>query len=168
MGYGVIKTEGSKISLIDIGAIKMSSLKTHELKLKQVFDSMMELIEKHHPDHLAIEAQFFGENVQSMLKLGRAQGVAIAAALSRDIPFTEYAPKKVKMSITGNGNASKEQVAKMLQTLLGIKSLPQPLDATDGLATALCHHFQGGKQNTGKSYKGWDAFVKQNPGRKKS
>ena len=167
MGYGVIKIEGTKISLLDVGAVKMASLKTHEIKLKQVYDSMIELIDKHHPDHLAIEAQFFGENVQSMLKLGRAQGVAIAAALSRDIPFTEYAPKKVKMSITGSGNASKEQVAKMLMTLLNTKDLPVSTDATDGLATALCHHFQGGKLSSGKSYKGWDAFVKQNPDRKK-
>ena len=141
---------------------------TSDLILNSVFKDEASLkAYQNHPDHLAIEAQFFGENVQSMLKLGRAQGVAIAAALSRDIPFTEYAPKKVKMSITGSGNASKEQVAKMLQTILNTKDLPVSTDATDGLATALCHHFQGGKQSTGKSYKGWDAFVKQNPDRKK-
>lgn len=163
MGFGVIKIVNSKLFLLDIGAIKFSPLKNHEQKLKEIYDVMIDLIEKHHPDHLAIEAQFFGKNVQSMLKLGRAQGVAIAAALSREIPFTEYAPKKVKMSITGNGNASKEQVAKMLQTLLNTKQLPEPLDATDGLAAAVCHHFQGRNKSEGKKYSGWGAFVKQNP-----
>lgn len=155
------------MTLLDIGAIKFSADKVHEQKLKDIYDEMILLIDKHHPDHLAIEAQFFGKNVQSMLKLGRAQGVAIAAALSRGIPFTEYAPKKVKMSITGNGNASKEQVAKMLQTLLNTKTLPEPLDATDGLATAVCHYFQGGSKSEGKKYSGWEAFVKQNPGKTK-
>ncbi len=163
MGFGVIKITNSKMHLLDIGAIKFSPLKNHEQKLKEIYDVMIAIIDKHHPDHLAIEAQFFGKNVQSMLKLGRAQGVAIAAALSREIPFTEYAPKKVKMSITGSGNASKEQVAKMLQTLLNTKQLPEPLDATDGLAAAVCHHFQGGNKSEGKKYTGWDAFVKQNP-----
>ena len=167
MGFGVIKIENSKLELLDIGAIKFANSNNHEQKLKLIYDEVIEIINKFHPDHLAIEAQFFGKNVQSMLKLGRAQGVAIAAALSREIPFTEYAPKKVKMSITGNGNASKEQVAKMLQSILKIKNLPEPLDATDALATAVCHHFQGGPQIAGKKYSGWDSFVKQNSGKVK-
>ena len=163
MGFGVIKVANNRLTLLDIGSVKFSTLKNHEQKLKEIYDVMITLINKHHPDHLAIEAQFFGKNVQSMLKLGRAQGVAIAAALSREIPFTEYAPKKIKMSITGSGNASKEQVAKMLQTQQNTTDLPDVLDATDGLAAAVCHHFQGGTKSEGKKYSGWDAFVKQNP-----
>ena len=127
------------------------------------------MIEEFKPDELAIEAPFFGKNVQSMLKLGRAQGVAIAAALYKDIPIFEYSPKKIKQSITGNGNASKEQVAGMLATLLYIKEMPKYLDATDGLAAAVCHYFQ--KSNTiqeGKSYTGWKAFLTDNPERVKT
>ena len=125
----------------------------------------MELIDTHHPDEIAIEAPFFGKNVQSMLKLGRAQGVAMAAGLSRQIPITEYLPKKIKMSITGNGNASKEQVARMLQTTLGLRTLPKNLDCTDGLAAAVCHFYNKGNVTVGKAYTGWDAFVRQNEGR---
>ena len=113
------------------------------------------MIDKYHPDEIAIEAPFFGKNVQSMLKLGRAQGVAMAAGLSKEIPITEYSPKKIKMSITGSGNASKEQVAKMLQSLLGIKKLPKNLDSTDGLAAAVCHYYNKDRVSIGKSYSGW-------------
>ena len=127
---------------------------------------MVSLIDDYHPDEVALEAPFYGKNVQSMLKLGRAQGVAMAAALSRDIPITEYAPKKVKQSVTGNGNASKEQVAAMLQKLLKIKELPKLLDSTDALAVALCHHFQKGNNNK-TSYKSWNAFLSENPKRAK-
>ena len=134
----------------------------HYLKLKLIFERTIELIDTHHPDEIAIEAPFYGKNVQSMLKLGRAQGVAMAAGLSRQIPITEYLPKKIKMAITGNGNASKEQVAKMLQTLLGLKNLPKNLDATDGLAAAVCHFYNSGKLTVDKSYSSWSAFVKQN------
>ncbi|HBK82227.1 MAG TPA: crossover junction endodeoxyribonuclease RuvC, partial [Flavobacterium sp.] len=122
----------------------------------------IELIDTYHPDEIAIEAPFFGKNVQSMLTLGRAQGVAMAAGLSRDIPITEYEPKKIKMAITGNGSASKEQVAKMLQQLLGLKELPKNLDSTDGLAVAVCHFFNSGKASSQKNYTSWASFVKQN------
>ncbi len=134
----------------------------HYVKLKLIFERTIHLIETYHPDEIAIEAPFFGKNVQSMLKLGRAQGVAMAAGLSREVPITEYSPKKIKMAITGNGNASKEQVAKMLQSLLKIKNLPKNLDATDGLAAAVCHFYNSGKITSGKNYTGWSAFVKQN------
>lgn len=167
MGFGIIKVTGSKLSMLDVGILKMTKEKDLGIRLKLIFFKIIELIEQHHPDELAIEAQFFGQNVQSMLKLGKAQGVAIAAALSRDIPFVEYAPKKIKMSITGKGTASKEQVAKMLCHILNVKTLPEPLDATDGLAAAVCHHFQGNSSGTDTKYSGWDAFLKKNPGKVK-
>ncbi len=167
MGFGVIKVVGSQISLLDVGVLDMKKDKDLGVRLKMIFHKMIELIEQHLPDELAIEAQFFGQNVQSMLKLGKAQGVAIAAALSRDIPYEEYAPKKIKMSITGNGNASKEQVAKMLCHILKNKNITDSLDASDALATAICHHNQAGSITTGKKYSGWDSFLKNNPSRKK-
>ena len=135
--------------------------------MKLIFERTIQLIETYHPDEIAIEAPFFGKNVQSMLKLGRAQGVAMAAGLSRQVPITEYSPKKIKMAITGNGNASKEQVAKMLQSLLKIKELPQNLDSTDGLAAAVCHFYNSGNTTVDKNYTGWAAFVKQNEKRVK-
>ena len=141
-GFGVVQLQKNDVSLIKMGIFDLSKLKTHELKLKKIFESTLNLIDEYQPDELSIEAPFFGKNVQSMLKLGRAQGVAMAAALYRDIPIFEYSPKKIKKSITGNGNASKEQVAKMLQSLLNIKDLPKHLDASDGLAAAICHYFQ--------------------------
>ena len=128
----------------------------------------IEMIDEFHPDEIAIEAPFFGKNVQSMLKLGRAQGVAMAAGLSREVAITEYSPKKIKMAITGNGNASKEQVAKMLQKLFKIETLPKNLDATDGLAAAVCHYYNRGKFKSEKSYSGWSAFVNKNPDKVKS
>ena len=137
-------------------------------KLRQDFDKTLALIDEYHPDETALEAPFFGKNVQSMLKLGRAQGVAIAASLHRNIPITEYSPKKVKMAITGNGNASKEQVAGMLQNLLAMKEFPTKyLDASDGLAVAVCHSFNLGKPENDKNYTGWASFLKQNPDRLK-
>src|SRR6185436_15206285 len=143
-------------------------LDDHALKLKTIFEYTLQLIDKYKPDDLAIEAPFFGKNVQSMLKLGRAQGVAMAAGLFRTIPIFEYSPKKIKQSITGNGNASKEQVASMLQTLLLIKEMPKNLDATDGLAAAVCHHFQKSVSGTGSKKKmtgGWKSFLVENPNR---
>jgi len=140
----------------------------HFLKLKQIFQRTIDLIDEFHPDEIAIEAPFFGKNVQSMLKLGRAQGVAMAAGLSREVAITEYSPKKIKMAITGNGNASKEQVAKMLQKLLKIKSLPTNFDSTDGLAAAVCHFYNRGKLTSEKSYSGWESFVNKNPKKVKS
>ncbi len=166
MGYGIIHVQQKKMKLISVGIVKLDKLENHALKLKKIFERTLGIIEQYKPDELAVEAPFFGKNVQSMLKLGRAQGVAIAAALYKDIPIFEYSPKKIKQSITGNGNASKEQVASMLQTLLSFTEMPKHLDATDGLAAAVCHHFQGGKSNTGKSYTGWKAFLTENPGRK--
>ncbi len=165
MGYGIILCKNKKITLVCHGVIKLTKYTDHALKLKVIFDRVIGLIDEYHPDELAIEAPFFGKNVQSMLKLGRAQGLSIAAALSRDIPYTEYAPRKIKQAVTGNGNASKEQVAKMIQTLLNLKELPEYLDASDGLAAAICHSFQGGT-DTKESYGSWKSFLTQNPGRK--
>jgi len=162
MGFGLIKVVGKTMTFLQLNELQLSKYDDHYLKLKLIFERTLELIETYHPDEIAIEAPFFGKNVQSMLKLGRAQGVAMAAGLSRQIPITEYEPKKIKMAITGNGNASKEQVAKMLQQLLGLKELPKNLDSTDGLAAAVCHFFNSNRTEIGKSYTGWDAFVKQN------
>ena len=162
MGFGLIKVSGKKMTFIQMNELKLKKLDNHYIKLKYIFDRTLELIDTYNPDEIAIEAPFFGKNVQSMLKLGRAQGVAMAAGLSREIPITEYLPKKIKMAITGNGNASKEQVAKMLQSLLGFKTLPKNLDATDGLAAAVCHFYNSGKVTGGTHYTGWASFVKQN------
>ena len=167
MGFGLIRVRNKKMEFLQLNELDLKKYKDHYLKLKLIFERTIELIDTHHPDEIAIEAPFFGKNVQSMLKLGRAQGVAMAAGLSREIPITEYLPKKIKMAVTGNGNASKEQVAKMLQSLLGLKTLPKNLDSTDGLAAAVCHFYNSGKITVGKSYSGWDSFVKQNEDRVK-
>lgn len=168
MGYGIISVKKSKMELVSIHELILKKYPNHETKLKYIFDKTLALIDEFHPDEVALEAPFFGKNVQSMLKLGRAQGVAMAASLYRDIPITEYSPKKVKMAITGNGNASKEQVAGMLQNLLNLKEFPTKyLDASDGLAVAVCHHFNSGKLGTEKSYTGWGAFLRDNPERLK-
>lgn len=163
MGYGLISVIGNKMTLITLGEIRLTKYDNHPLKLKKIFERTLALIDEYHPDEISIEAPFFGKNVQSMLKLGRAQGVAMAAGLYREIPITEYLPKKIKQSITGNGSASKEQVAKMLQTLLAIKELPQNLDATDGLAAAVCHFFQAKIGSEQKGYTNWKSFIKNNP-----
>ncbi|MBI9034473.1 MAG: crossover junction endodeoxyribonuclease RuvC [Bacteroidales bacterium] len=167
MGYGLIKITGSKIHLISMGVLKLSKLNDHPSKLRRIFERTLSLIDEYHPDELAIEAPFLGKNIQSMIKLGRAQGVAMAAGLYRDIPIFEYSPRKIKQSITGNGNSSKEQVASMVQTLLNFKEDPKYLDATDGLAIALCHHFQGGSSTTDKSHSSWKSFISSNPNRVK-
>jgi len=166
MGYGLIHIKGSEMNLITLDVLYLKKLASHPLKLKRIFEKTLALIDEYKPDQLAVEAPFYGKNVQSMLKLGRAQGVAIAAALYRNIPIFEYSPKKIKQSITGNGNASKEQVAAMLQSILNIKSLPKQLDATDGLAAAVCHYFQKNPGSGEKSYSGWKSFLADNPGRK--
>src|SRR5690606_30762567 len=163
MGFGLIKVVKNSMEFIQLNELNLAKMSDPYLKLQRIFERTIELIDTHHPDEIAIEAPFFGKNVQSMLKLGRAQGVAMAAGLSRQIPITEYEPKKIKMAITGNGNASKEQVAKMLQQLLGLRQLPKNLDSTDGLAAAVCHFFNSGKTTIGKSYSGWENFIKQNP-----
>ncbi len=166
-GYGIIKTSGSKAALVVLGVIELHKYGDHYLKLQRIFERVTQLIDEYHPDELAIEAPFYGKNVQSMLKLGRAQGTAIAAALARQIPITEYAPRKIKMAITGQGAASKEQVAKILQTMLKITDLPKDLDATDGLAAAMCHFFQSNRPAGEKNYKSWNDFIGKNPGRVK-
>lgn len=167
MGYGLIHVKKSEVSMINFGIIQLKKIETHPDKLKRILDRLNGLIAEFKPDEMAIEAPFFGKNVQSMLKLGRAQGVAMAAGLYRDIPIFEYSPKKIKKAITGNGNASKEQVAAMLKSLLTIKEMPKHLDATDGLAAAVCHFFQRDVGLKGKSYTGWKAFLKDNPDRLK-
>lgn len=153
------------MEFLQLNELQLTKYSDPYIKLKLIFERTIELIDSYNPDEIAIEAPFFGKNVQSMLKLGRAQGVAMAAGLSRQVPITEYLPKKIKMAITGNGNASKEQVAKMLQSLLKLKTLPKNLDSTDGLAAAVCHFYNSGRTEVGKSYTGWDAFVKQNGSR---
>jgi len=163
MGYGIILIKGKQLKLLQYGVIHLSKYSNHEIKLKKIFDRVIGLIVDYQPDEVALEAPFYGKNVQSMLKLGRAQGVAMAAALSREIPIVEYAPKKVKMSVTGNGNASKEQVAHMLGDLLSFEVTNQLLDATDALAVAVCHHFQQGRVSQGG--KSWKAFLRENPHR---
>lgn len=168
MGFGLIRVQNKKMEFMQLNELDLKKYSDHYLKLKLIFERTIELIDTHHPDEIAIEAPFYGKNVQSMLKLGRAQGVAMAAGLSRQIPITEYLPKKIKMAITGNGNASKEQVAKMLQQQLKIKTLPKNLDATDGLAAAVCHFYNRGKSAQQKAYTGWSAFVNQNPDKIKS
>lgn len=168
MGYGLLKIHGNQISLLEMDALKLSGRKDIYDRLFLIHQHVTELIQRFKPDSFAIEAPFFGKNVQSMLKLGRAQGVAIAAAMQGNIPVTEYSPKKVKQSITGNGNASKEQVWELLKRTLQLNEVPASFDATDALAVALCHHYQssspiaavsGGKKN------GWEEFISKNPGR---
>lgn len=171
MGYGIIGVKGSTMRLIVYDILVLDKGDDHYLKLKNIFETVSALIDTYHPDELSIEAPFFGKNVQSMLKLGRAQGVAIAAAMSKTIPAFEYSPKKIKQSITGNGNASKEQVAFMIKNLFNIDEFhTSKLDATDALAAAVCHNYQS-KMPTStsvgtKKTSGWAAFVKQNPDRK--
>ena len=164
MGYGILKVSGNKTEMLAMGVLDLKKYSNHYLKLQRIFARTLSLIDEFHPDHLAIEAPFFGKNVQSMLKLGRAQGVAMSAALYRDIPITEYAPLKIKMAITGSGSASKEQVADMLRRYLKIPQesmLPQ-LDATDGLAAAYCHFLQLGRPVSEKAYSGWKDFIAKN------
>lgn len=164
LGYGIIQVKKDGLKMITFGVIHLNKLDNHADKLKRILDRLNGIIEEFNPDEMAIEAPFFGKNVQSMLKLGRAQGVAIASCLNHNIPYEEYSPRRIKQSITGNGNASKEQVAAMLQSLFSIKEMPKYLDATDGLGVAVCHHFSKGVGENNKSKsKGWGAYVKQNP-----
>ena len=167
-GYGMIHLKGKKMELLNFGIIQLNKIPEHPDKLKRIYDRINGIIQEYKPDEMAIEAPFFGKNVQSMLKLGRAQGVAIAAALHHNVPFEEYTPRRIKQSITGSGNASKEQVAAMLQKVLKFKEVPKYLDATDGLAVAVCHHYSRGvgEHNKAKS-SDWSSFVKNNPGRSK-
>lgn len=167
MGYGLIKVTENKPEMMTMGILQLNKYEDHYLRLRKIFDRTLGLIEEYLPDEFAIEAPFFGKNVQSMLKLGRAQGTAIAAALSHDLPIFEYAPLKIKMAITGNGRASKEQVADMLRRELKIPTeelLPQ-LDATDGLAAALCHYLQTNRPQMDKPYHSWKDYIAKNPGK---
>ncbi len=169
MGLGVIEIKGSKIEIVTMDILKLDKIKDHHLKLKKIFETTLRTIDHFHPDELAIESPFFGKNVQSMLKLGRAQGVAIAAGLHRNIPVFEYSPRKIKQSITGKGSASKEQVAGLLAGLLSMKQIPESLDVSDALAVAVCHHFQKGKSiKEDSNMSGWKAFIAKNPDRVKS
>lgn len=172
MGFGVLMEEGPQVRLLESGAIRFPAGDDHTLKLRAIFRETMAIIERHHADELAIEAQFFGKNVQSMLKLGRAQGVAIAAAIQREVAVREYAPTRIKQSITGHGGATKEQVAAMLLSILGVSALPASTDATDALAVAVCHQFSQGhaapvpvRGGRGGGGGGWSQFVRNNPGR---
>ncbi len=165
MGYGLISATGKNPEMITMGVLDLRKFSNHYLKLQKIFARTLQLIEEYKPDELAIEAPFFGKNVQSMLKLGRAQGVAMAAGLYRDIPIFEYAPRKIKIAITGNGNASKEQIAAILKSMFALKELPAQLDATDGLAVAVCHFYQNNALSQGKSFKSWKDFINKNPGR---
>jgi crossover junction endodeoxyribonuclease RuvC len=173
MGFGVLLVKDNKVVLLEADAIRFPVGDDHTLKLRAIFRQVIHVIEKHHPDELAIEAQFFGKNVQSMLKLGRAQGVAIAAALQHELAVVEYAPKRVKQSITGNGNATKDQVAAMLLSILGVATLPVSTDATDAIAVAVCHHFSQGSvsrpsaRSTSRGTSDWGSFVRNNPERVK-
>lgn len=171
MGYGILRILGNKTEMVAIGVIELNKYKDPYMKLGKIFERITQIIDAYHPDEIAIEAPFFGKNVQSMLKLGRAQGVAIAAAIERDIPITEYPPAKIKVAITGNGNASKEQVAGMLQKMLKISDevMNIQFDATDALAAAYCHFLQiklaertGGVTGGAKS---WKEFINQNKDR---
>jgi len=169
MGFGLIEIKNSKINLVEMGVLKLSSKSDAYERLEKIHSEVRRLIHHYKANHFAIEAPFFGKNVQSMLKLGRAQGVAIAAAMQSGLPISEYSPKKVKQSITGNGNADKEQVMKMLQQILSFKESPKHYDATDALAVAVCHHFQENKlkgSNSGK-LNGWKDFISKNPSRLK-
>lgn len=165
MGYGILGVNGKKTSAIALGVIRLSKLEDHYLRLHRIYERVLGLVDHYKPDEMAIEAPFFGKNVQSMLKLGRAQGVAMAAAIARQVPITEYEPRKIKMAITGNGAASKEQVREMLRRVLSIpqESLDIELDATDAMGAALCHYYESSKPVASKSYSSWADFVRKNP-----
>ncbi len=164
-GYGLIRATGNNLEMIVLGVVELSKLADHYLKLQKIFERTLWLVDTYHPDELAIEAPFFGKNVQSMLKLGRAQGVAMAAALYRQIPVFEYSPRKIKIAVTGRGDASKEQVAAFLQNQLKIVDMPEKMDATDALAAAVCHFYQKSSDSDQKSFSSWKDFISKNPGR---
>ena len=165
MGYGILGINGKKASMIAMGVLKLNKFESHYLRLRRIHEGVTSLIAQYLPDEMAIEAPFFGKNVQSMLKLGRAQGVAMSAALLRDIPITEYEPRKIKMAITGNGAASKEQVQEMLRRILNIprESILPELDATDALAAALCHFYETSRPAMPKGPSSWKEFIARNP-----
>lgn len=165
MGFGVINAAGKNPGYIDMGVLDIRKEPDHYAKLHAIFNTTIRLIENYKPVELAIEAPFFGKNVQSMLKLGRAQGVAIAAALSMNLPVFEYAPRKIKLSITGVGQASKEQVSAMLERMFSIPDMPKNFDATDGLAAAVCHFYERSTPGKKSGPRNWEDFIRKNPGR---
>jgi crossover junction endodeoxyribonuclease RuvC len=165
LGFALLDATTSNGAFLDIGTFRLSKIKEHADKLKAIFEKTIHIIEQHQPQILAIEAPFYGKNPQSMLKLGRAQGVVIAAAMYKGLEVFEYSPRKIKQSITGNGNASKEQVAAMLQNMNLIKENEHPLDATDALAVAVCHHLQNRITTSGQKFSGWDSFITKNQDR---
>jgi crossover junction endodeoxyribonuclease RuvC len=165
MGYGIIRSRNNNPEMIALGYLELSKITDHYEKLRRIYSRTIQLIEEYKPVEIAIEAPFYDKNVQSMLKLGRAQGVAIVAAINKSVPVFEYAPRKIKMSITGNGSASKIQVATLLQKILKIEKLPSKLDATDGLAAAVCHSFQKVNSENLSAYKTWEEFISKNPER---
>lgn len=173
MGYSIIAAAGDTINVIQIDALKLSAKKDNYERLRLIYQKITELVRLYQPQEFAIEAPFFGKNVQSMMKLGRAQGVAIAAAMAGNMPVTEYSPKKVKQAITGNGNADKEQVWQMLQRITKLEDRPAVFDASDALAVAICHHFTSQRpyaasatpNKRSRSKAGWDQFIQQNPER---
>lgn len=167
MGYGILGVRGGKPEVVVMGVIELSRFESHYKRLHRIFERVSGLAAQYLPDEVALEAPFFGKNVQSMLKLGRAQGVAMAAVLSRDIPVAEYAPRSIKMAVSGNGQASKEQVANMLKHLLHLREeqMPKLLDATDALAVALTHFYETGKPAVAKGPKSWAEFLAKNPER---
>ena len=169
MGYGILGVNGKTPQAIAMGVLKLDKFETHYLRLRRIYDRVLSLVEQYLPDEMAIEAPFFGKNVQSMLKLGRAQGVAMAAALAREVPIAEYEPRKIKQAITGNGAASKEQVQEMLRRILSIpkENLLPELDATDALAAALCHFYESSRPIQQKTCSSWKDFIAKNPGRVK-
>jgi len=168
LGFAILQVQGKELRMLEMGVIHLSKFPRHEERLQRIFERLKQVIFNHKPREMAIEAPFYGKNAQSMLKLGRAQGVAIAAAMTSGVDVQEYAPRKIKQSITGNGNASKEQVAAMLEQELKIDLSDQLLDATDALGAAMCHYFQTkNRLGAGKQYQGWEAFLKDNPQRVK-
>lgn len=167
MGYGVIRVEDNKVNIVAIGVVKTSRFSGHYEKLSHIFNRTLYLVDEYKPDETALEAPFFGKNIQSMLKLGRAQGVAMAASLYRGVPIFEYAPLRIKQAITGSGASSKEQVAYFLKQMFSMTIMPSDLDATDALGAAVCHYLQMKNPVSEKGAKNWEEFVKKNPGRVK-
>lgn len=165
MGYGIIQSKGKNPGYVDMGVVDLKKAGDHYMKLRKIYEATLGLIEQYLPDEVAIEAPFYGKNVQSMLKLGRAQGVAMAAVLARDVPVFEYAPRKIKLSITSAGDASKEQVAGMLARMFNLQEIPKNLDATDGLAVAVCHFYQQGVEQKKPGAKSWEEYIRKNPGK---
>jgi crossover junction endodeoxyribonuclease RuvC len=165
LGYGLVRVSGNQLSLVVMSVLKLQNLPDPFARLGKIYQKIDSLIEEFQPQEVAIEAPFFGKNVQSMLKLGRAQGVALASAFNRGIPVFEYSPRKIKQSITGNGNASKEQVAMMVKNILKYDGVPEYLDATDGIAAALCHHFQTNRPASAPGVKSWEEYIRKNPDR---